>query len=119
MAPELSVLVHRVTFALLVLAAVAVEIAANDGRAVIQSIGIAAAWVGIAALIARFTPTPNDPHSKPTIWVLLVLFALAVTPFAVEPMRRNWTGDGYPLELQMVCGLRNVGLGLEIGRAHV
>jgi hypothetical protein len=112
MAPELSKLVRRATFALLALAAVAVEIAASDGRAVVQSVGLAAIWVAVAALVARFVPTPDDPRRKPPVWVFLLLVALATAPFAVEPLRRNWTGDGYPLELQMVCGLRNVGLGL-------
>ncbi|MBY0461107.1 MAG: hypothetical protein K2V38_27615 [Gemmataceae bacterium] len=112
MAPELSKLVRRATFALLALAAVAVEIAASDGRAVIQSLGLAAVWVAVAAVVARFVPTPADPRRKPPVWVFLLLVALAAAPFAVEPLRRNWTGDGYPLELQMVCGLRNIGLGL-------
>jgi transglutaminase-like putative cysteine protease len=112
MAPELSSLIRRVTFSLLALAAVAVEIAAKDGRAVIQSIGLAAVWVAVAAVVARLVPTPDDPRRKPPVWVFLLLVALAAAPFAVEPLRRNWTGDGYPLELQMVCGLRNVGLGL-------
>jgi hypothetical protein len=112
MAPELSKLVRRLTFALLALAAVAVEVAASDWRPVVQSIGLAAVWVAIAAVVAWFVPTPDDPRWKPPVWVFLLLVALAAAPFAVEPLRRNWTGDGYPLELQMVCGLRNVGLGL-------
>lgn len=112
MAPELSKMVRRVTFALLTFAAVAVEVAASDGRAVIQSIGLAATWIGIALVAARFIPVPADPRVKPPLWVFLLIVALAAAPFAVEPLRRHWTGDGYPLELQMVCGLRNVGLGL-------
>lgn len=112
MAPELSKLVRGVTFALLTLAAIAVEIAANDGRAVIRSLGLAAIWVAVAAVVARFVPNPDDPRRKPPGWVFLILVALLAAPFAMEPLRRSWTGDGYPLELQMVCGLRNVGLGL-------
>lgn len=112
MALELSKLVRRTTFALLVLAAVAVEVAASDTRAVIQSLGLAALWVAAAAVVAQFVPIPADPRRKPPMWVFLLLVALAAAPFGVEPLRRNWTDDGYPLELQMVCGLRNVGLGL-------
>jgi protein-glutamine gamma-glutamyltransferase len=112
MAPEISKLVRRATFMLLALAAIAVEVAARDGRAVGQGLGIAVVWVVVAAIVARFVPTPADPRQKPPVWVFLLLLALAGAPFAVEPLRRTWTGDGHPLEIQMVCGLRNVGLGL-------
>ncbi|MFO0938686.1 MAG: transglutaminase-like domain-containing protein [Gemmataceae bacterium] len=112
MAPELLRVVRLATFALLVLAAVAVEIAASDGRAVIQSLGLAAVWIAIAAVVARFVPTPAEPRRKPPLWVFFLLVGLAAAPFVVEPLRRSLTGDGYPLELQMVCSLRNVGLGL-------
>ncbi|MBM3995004.1 MAG: transglutaminase domain-containing protein [Planctomycetes bacterium] len=112
MAPEFSSMVRRATFVLLALATVAVEIAASDGRAVLQSVGLAAAWVAVAACVGWFVPPPDDPRRKPPLWVLLLLLAMAAASFAVEPMRRDWTGDGHPLELQMVCGLRNVGLGL-------
>lgn len=112
MAPEFGKLVRRATFVLLALAAVAVEVAASDRRAVFQSVGLAAVWVLVAAIVARLVPSPADPQRKPPAWVLLLLLALAAAPFAVEPLRRDWTGDGYPLEIQMVCGLRNVGLGL-------
>jgi transglutaminase-like putative cysteine protease len=112
MVPELSKPARLVTLALLAFAAVAVEIAANDGRAVFQSIGLASLWVGIGVLVARFMPIPANPRDKPPFWVFLLLLALAAAPFALEPLRQRWFGEGYPLELQMVCGLRNVGLGL-------
>jgi hypothetical protein len=44
--------------------------------------------------------------------LLVPLLLLTAAPFFIEPLRRRWTGDGYPLELQMVFGLRNLGLGL-------
>jgi len=112
MAPELARLVGRVTFLLLALAAVAVEVAAGDRRAVGPSVGLAAIWVAAAAVVARFVPAPADPRQKPPVGVFLLVLVLGAAPFAVEPLRRTWTDDGYPLELQMVCGLRNVGLGL-------
>src|SRR5262245_27329650 len=102
MAPELSRLVRRVTFVLLALSAVAVEVAANDGRASWQSVALAAAWVCAAALLARFVPAPADARRRPPCWVSLVVFAAAAAPLAVEPLRRAWTGDGHPLELGMV-----------------
>lgn len=112
MAPELPRTVRRATFALVALAALAVEVAAVDTRPVLRSLGLALAWVAVAAALARLIPLPSDARRKPPWWVFLVVLALMVAPAALEPLRRRWTGDGYPLELQMVSGLRNVGLGL-------
>jgi transglutaminase-like putative cysteine protease len=112
MAPELSRLVRRVTFILLALTSVAVDVAADDGRQVMKSVSVASVWVAAAVAVARLMPAPPDPRRKPPVGVFLLIGVLALTPFAVEPLRRDWTGDGYPLEIQMVCSLRNVGLGL-------
>lgn len=73
---------------------------------------MAAIWIALAAGARRFIPAPMEPRRNPPIWVFLLLAALAAAPFVVEPLRREWTSDGYPLEIQMVCALRNVGLGL-------
>ncbi|QJW97046.1 transglutaminase domain-containing protein [Frigoriglobus tundricola] len=113
MAPELSRLVRRVTFLLLVLASAAVEIAAVDTRPVAVSLGRAAGWVVAAAVVGLLVPVPADPRRNPPPWVFLILLGLAAAPFGVEPLGRNWTGGGgAPLEIQLVFGLRNIGLGL-------
>ncbi|MGL4554635.1 MAG: hypothetical protein ACRC33_26010, partial [Gemmataceae bacterium] len=112
MAPEPSPLVRRVTFLLLALSAAAVEVAAFDTRPVAASLGVAAAWVAATARVGWFAGTPADPRRRPPPWAAAVLAALGAAPFAVEPLRREWAGDGSALELQMVFGLRNVGLGL-------
>lgn len=106
--------VRRATFVLLAIAAIAVEIAAVDTRPVARSLGLALIWVAVAAVLARFIPVPVAHRSKPPWWVFTFLLALAFAPFLTEPLRRDWTGDGYSFELQMVCGLRNVGLGLAV-----
>lgn len=103
MAPDVPGAVRRVAFLMLALCAVAVEIAAVDTRPVWHSAGLAAIWIGAAALVAWRVPVPANPRAKPPAWVSLVLLALAAGPFVMP---------GYPLELQMVLGLRNVGLGL-------
>lgn len=112
MAPDAARPLRRATFALLALSAMAVEVAAVDTRPVLQSLGLASAWVAVAAALARLVPLPGDARRKPPGWVFLVVLALMFAPFAAEPLVRKWTGGGYPLELQMVCGLRNAGLGL-------
>jgi transglutaminase-like putative cysteine protease len=112
MAAESSRLVRQSTFALLALAAAAVEVAAVDSRPVLTSVGMAAIWVGLAALLGWFVPLPADGRGPPPLFVRVFLVALTLAPFLVEPLRRHWTGEGYPLELQMVFALRNLGLGL-------
>jgi transglutaminase-like putative cysteine protease len=119
MVPELSRMVRRLTFGLLALAAAATEIAAVDTRPILLSLGQAAVWVLGAAVVAALLPVPPDPRRKPPVWVGLALLGLFVAPFLVEPLRRYWTGDGYPLELQMVMGLRNLGLGLAAAAGYL
>jgi protein-glutamine gamma-glutamyltransferase len=112
MVPEMSRVLRRATFALLMLASAATEVAAADGRPVWHSLGLAAVWVALAAALGRLVRAPKDPGRLPPRFVLFLLLGLVVAPFAFEPLRRDWTGEGYPLELQMVFALRNVGLGL-------
>jgi protein-glutamine gamma-glutamyltransferase len=75
MAPDLSRTIRRATFVLLALAAMAVEIAAVDTRPVLQSLGLALAWVAVAAALARVVRLPADPHCKPPWWVFLLVVA--------------------------------------------
>jgi transglutaminase-like putative cysteine protease len=112
MGPELSRLVRRATFALAALASAATEVAAADDRPVPTSLGLAAVWIAVAALLGRLVPPPADGRRNPPRFVTVVLLLLAAAPFAVEPLRRDWAGEGYPLELQLVFALRNLALGL-------
>lgn len=112
MAPDVSRVVRGVTFALLAIAALAVEVAAADTRPVLHSFARAAVWVGVAGLLAWRLPVPAEPRQRPPGWVTGLILALALAPLAVEPFRRSYWGEGYPFELQMVMGLRNAGLAL-------
>ena len=103
---------RRVMFVMLALAAVAVEVAAVDTRPVWASLGLAAGWVTAAAVLAVLLPTPADPRAKLPVGVYLLLAAAAAAPFVAEPLRRRWTDDGYPLEIQMVTSFRALGLAL-------
>jgi protein-glutamine gamma-glutamyltransferase len=112
MVPELSRLVRRATFCLVALGAGATEIAAVEARPVWTSLLITAAWVGVALVIAFFARPPATGKKFPPRSVLLFLLLFVAAPFVLEPVRRAATGEGYPLELQMLFGLRNLGLGL-------
>lgn len=112
MAPDFPRLVRRIAFALLGLASVAAEIAAVETRPVLSSLGLAAVWIGVAAILALFAQAPKGERLVPPRYVLVLLLLLGAAPFVLEPLRRRWTGDGYPLEFQMVFALRNLGLGL-------
>ncbi len=112
MAPDFPRIVRRATFGLLALASAATEIAAVETRPALSSLGLAALWVGLAATLGLIARRPKDESHVPPRHVLLILLLLGAAPFVAEPLRRQWTGDGYPLELQMVFALRNLGLGL-------
>jgi transglutaminase-like putative cysteine protease len=114
MAPEFPRLVRRATFGLLVLASAATEVAAVETRPVLTSLGMAAVWVGLAAILGLFARPPEDARRVPPRYVFILLLLLSAAPFVIEPPRREWAGDGYPLELQMVFALRNLGLGLAV-----
>ncbi len=58
MAPELSRLIRRVTFALVLLAALAIEVAIHDGRWM-MGLGVTALWVAIAVGLGWFVPVPE------------------------------------------------------------
>lgn len=112
MAPEISRGIRQVTFALVVLASAATEVTAVDGRALPASMGWALLWVALAAIIGWLLPAPTNSRALPPRFVLGLLIALTAAPFLAEAVRRGLTDDGYPLELQMVFALRNLGLGL-------
>jgi transglutaminase-like putative cysteine protease len=111
MAFEPSRPVRQAAFALVVVAATATELAAADGRSVAWGLGVSALGAALAGVIKWRIPAPDERRTPP-LSVLLLLVGLAATAFVFEPWRRRWTGEGYPLEIQMVLSLRNVGLGL-------
>jgi len=112
MAPDSNRSIRRVTFALLVFSSFAAEIAAVDSRSVWIGLGLASLWIALAAILGRFAPTPKNPEKAPPFRLFAILLALAAAPFAFEALRRQWSSDGSPLEIQMVFALRNLGLGM-------
>lgn len=112
MVPDRPQSMQRVTFLLMAIATGAVEITAGDSRSLSENLGLAAIWVALAISFEWMVPRPRNPQDQPPQWVFFLLVGLATLPFVWEPLRRSLTGNGYPPELQMVLGLRNIGLGL-------
>ena len=109
MAPDFPRLVRRATFALLVSSSpAATEVAAVETRPVLSSLGLAALWVGVAAILGLLArPPQSEQGSVPRYVGLPILLLLGAIPFAIEPLRRQWGYEGYPLELQMVFSLQS------------
>jgi transglutaminase-like putative cysteine protease len=112
MAPEITRFLRQVTFVLLTLASAATEIAAAETRPLWMSLLIALVWAAIAAGLGWFVPAPTAARGFPSGRVFVVLLLVGAASFALEPMRRSFTGDGHALEVQMILALRNVGLAL-------
>ncbi|MCL6504277.1 MAG: DUF3488 domain-containing protein [Pirellulales bacterium] len=94
------------------IAHVAVEVSSNPAGLL--------SWFGVsfgiclfatAMLVSRYVPfSANQPHLPR--WATLVLALLLIAPLGLEPLLRRVTGNGQPLELQMVSGVRVLGVGL-------
>lgn len=103
---------RRATFVLMAIAYASCEVAAYpDG--VPRPFGVAFGLVlfALAIVASYFVPRPRPGQAFPRA-AMAVLAACLGTPVLVEPALRAITGNGLPLELQMVNGLRNAGLAL-------
>jgi len=109
---ETNRMVRLAAFTLIALAVLATEISTGDPHAVMKSLAWGSLWIGLVALAGWLSPRPKDYGKTLPTWMFAVLITLGVVPFLAEPARRYWFDIGYPLEIQMVFGLRNVGLGL-------
>lgn len=101
--------------AILVLMAVAYatcEVASDlDGRP--RPVGV---WVGVAAFLlaalAATTLRPRAADARPSRGLTLVLGLILVLPLLVEPLVLAVFGEGLPLDMRLVNGLRLLGLSL-------
>jgi hypothetical protein len=99
------------TYLLMALAYVACEVAADrDGR--LHTFGVVfGAMVFLLAVLASYRiPAPQyrqQPLPRPLIILAAVMLGI---PMVIEPALRLLTRNGLPLELQLVNGLRNLGL---------
>lgn len=104
MAPDRAARVA--TFVLMAVAYAACEVAAYpDG--VPRRFGVAA---GLVVLTLAVGLSYLTPVRKPSLRWQAASVGVFVLPLAAEPLVREWTDSGFPLELQLVNGLRLVGL---------
>lgn len=110
MAPDQDRPARWATFVLMAIAYAACEVAAHlDGIPRPFGIGFGVFLFSLAAFTSRLVPKPVPGQSLPRKLVLVLALALGF-PVLVEPLLREMTGNGLPLELQLVNGLRNAGL---------
>jgi hypothetical protein len=94
------------------IAYVAVEVACDPaGRLSPFGVAFGIGLFATALLVSRYVPSSADQRHLPR-WATLALALLLLAPLALEPLLRRVTGNGQPLELQMVGGLRAIGVGL-------
>ncbi len=110
MAPDGDRPARWATFALMAVAYGSCEVAAHpDGIPRPFGIAFGVFLFSVAAVASRLVPEPVPGQALPRKLVLVFVLALGF-PVLVEPLVREVTGNGLPLELQLVNGLRNVGL---------
>ncbi|MGL6074048.1 MAG: transglutaminase-like domain-containing protein [Fimbriiglobus sp.] len=112
MALRSTAAVRVATLVLMGVAYVTCEIAAYpDGRP--RAFGVGFGLVAfVLACLAAWRLRPTDPAAKPSRRMTVILAGLLVLPMAVEPLLRAWVDEGFPLEMQLVNGLRILGLSL-------
>jgi protein-glutamine gamma-glutamyltransferase len=118
------------------IASIAVDLLADpQGNYAAQRVVFCALWI-IAAVATRMvigrwrstSPPARGKHAEsahcalefvshgaaPPLskWWVAALAVVTVAPLAIEPFLRSVIGEGRPLEIQMVLGLRNLALGL-------
>jgi protein-glutamine gamma-glutamyltransferase len=103
--------VQVVTWVLVLLATVACELAAlPETRLRAASVIELSVVVVLAVVLNRLVKRANTSKpAPPKLWLLLVGSAM-FWPIAFEPVFRSTLGEGNPLEMQMIHGLRCVGL---------
>jgi len=114
MVRETSVWLQWATLLLMAITYFAVEVACQlDGvpstsGLIFALVVFPTAWI-IGRLLMRRTSVSTSSLPR---WCTAMLCLLLCGPVLTEPLIRAWTEEGLPLELQLVYGLRNVGIGL-------
>jgi protein-glutamine gamma-glutamyltransferase len=105
--------VRYMAFALMAIATLAVELAClTPGESPWAGAGMAAALSATTVLLTRLAPAPAAGAFHLPLRFTIVLTGLVLFPFLLEPMREHFGAEGRPLEVRMLAGFRNLGLGL-------
>ncbi|MEM4360246.1 MAG: transglutaminase-like domain-containing protein [Candidatus Bilamarchaeaceae archaeon] len=112
MAHDSSRMQRCITYLLLALASIGVDLAVNDVQVIIIPMLLSTAWILMALFMNLILSTPVNPHKSPPFKAIIMVLVFFMAPFCLEPLCRKLFSIGYPLEVQMVFGLRNAGLAL-------
>jgi hypothetical protein len=112
MAPRPDRAARVATLALMAVAYATCEVAAYpDGRPRPVGVGFGVGAFALAVL-AALTLRPRAADARPSRRLSLALGAILLLPLLAEPLVRSLAGEGFPLEMQLVNGLRVLGLSL-------
>ena len=110
MVPENGRAARIATIVLMAVAYSVCEVAAHaDGRPRAFGIAFGLGVLVASVLLSYLVPIPR-PGQRLSTRLAVLLAAGLVLPLAVEPLVRSLTGDGSPLEMQLVNGLRTLGM---------
>lgn len=126
-------LVDAATFAMAIVASISVDSLADPaGRFTVWRAGVGMMWTGIAIAMRfaigriragdapvsgkhgeQLASAPAHRSAPPLSLTWTIALALiTVAPLMLEPLLRRGFGEGRPLEIQLLLGLRNLSLGL-------
>ena len=110
MAPDTNRAARIATFLLAFVAYATSEVAAHStGVPGLFGIAFGVGLFTAAGLLSAFGPKPAGKAGLPGRVQLLLAAGLGL-PLVAEPALRAWTADGSPLELQLIFGLRALGV---------
>ena len=113
MVPESARPARILTFLLMALAYVACEVAADrDGHLHFFGMAFGSALFILAIIASYRVPVPHRRDQPLPRSLLGIAVVMLLIPLLMEPLLRVLTRNGLPLELQLVNGLRNLGLAL-------
>jgi len=109
-------LTRRTTFLMMAVAWVSCEIAADpNGNVTATGIAVGAVEFLLGIAVSYLIPRPTAVGQKLPTRVTWILAGLLVAPLIFEPLWRGVADVGLPLEMQMICGLRVLGIALAAG----